>query len=232
MDPEQIFHSLRNKKPVMPEADCRALDLWECHPDDPTRVTDISLRWVHLDDGPELEAVLVTAAPSSFSGYAAFVFHKQGGWNLVGSFFSRSDDGSGLIRVDRLTADSPPLLLCYRYLGGSSGPLFMTEFFQLREGELWPVMQVENYNEWPYGDPGVIKQRVFTSKIEPSRLVFHTIREKPPGKTVQNKCEVLRWSAEKHTFVPVKEEQDQFCDPHTGKPIAGKSYPTGITTFP
>ena len=66
--------------------DCKALDLWECHPDDPTRVTDVSVRWVQLDDDPELEAIIVTQAKSE-NTYAAFVFDKKGTWSLVGSFY-------------------------------------------------------------------------------------------------------------------------------------------------
>lgn len=53
-DPDQLAQNLRLKKPL-PAADCNALDLWECHSDEPTRITDISVRWVQLDEDPELE---------------------------------------------------------------------------------------------------------------------------------------------------------------------------------
>lgn len=95
----------------MPAPDCKTLDPGECHPDDPTRVTDISVRWVQLDDDPELEAIIVTEAKSE-NAHAAYIFDKRGAWNLVGSFFAqRSRDGQELIRVQKLTEDSPALLV-------------------------------------------------------------------------------------------------------------------------
>ena len=118
MGPDQIMQSLRDRKPLMPAADCHALDLWECHPDEPARVADISIRWVQLDEDPELEAVLVTEAKAEFS-YAAHIFDKRIQWNLVGSFFCRTErcDGNTLIRVQKLTEDMPPLLFRHRDLG-------------------------------------------------------------------------------------------------------------------
>src|SRR5260370_35732114 len=86
MDPDQLARSLRTREPLIPATDCHALDLRECNPDEPARVTDISLRWVQLDDDPELEAILVTEAKAE-NTYAAYVFDKQGMWNLVESFF-------------------------------------------------------------------------------------------------------------------------------------------------
>ena len=118
-DPDQIALSLRERKPLMPIADCNALDLWECHPEEPARVTDISLRWVRLDSGAELEAVLVAEAKAEMS-FVAYVFDKGTTWNLVGKFFCRQErcDPNTLIRIQKLTEDSPPLLLCYRDLAG------------------------------------------------------------------------------------------------------------------
>lgn len=233
--PDQIFRSLRDKTPVMPKADCDALSLNECRPDDPMRIKDISLRWVHLDYGPELEAILITEAPEEFTGYAAFVFHRQGGWNLVGSFFAREDDGNGLIRVQKLIFDAPKFLLCYRYLGGMGNPAFETQVFQLREGKLWPVIEFTNYLEFlflPHCSDRQIVYESIGSDDMPSRLVIHSIHEAPPGKVVQNKCEVLRWSPQDHKFVPAKEEQNKLCDSRTGIPIEGQSHLTGIAVHP
>ena len=193
-------------------------------------MTDISLRRVRLDDNPELEAVLVTEAPAEHT-YAAYVFDKQGAWNLVGKFWDRqwTRDGNNLIRVQKLTEDSPPLLLCYRDLGGSDGVLLTTEAFQLREGKLWPVFEITNYEEVFFVSPHTTRQRVFAFR---NRLVIHTIREEPPGKTVRNQCEVRRWDAAKNTFVAVLDEQMEHCDSGTGKPVAGKSSWTGLPAYP
>jgi hypothetical protein len=226
MDPDQLFRSLREKKPVMPMADCTALGLWECHPDDPRRLADVSLRWVQLDDDPELEAVLVIEGEAE-DAFVAYVFDKQRTWNLVGSFFCwrRRCDASSLIRVQKLTEDSPPLLLCYRDLGGSGQVLLTTEGFHLRDGKLWPAFQAKNYEEVGFAHPYSESQRVLTSH---NRLVIHTILEKPPGKTARNGCEVWRWDPAKYSFVPVPAERGEFCDPKSGKPIQGKSFPTGL----
>src|SRR5262249_54459530 len=144
MGPDELARSLRTRQPPMPPTDCRALDLWECHPDEPTRPTDISLRWVQLDGDPEMEAVIVTEAKAEWA-WVAYVFDHQGTWNLVGSFFCRRcRDGNDLIRVQKLTEDSPPLLLLNRDLGGSGSSILSTEVFQLRGGKLWPVLLVTN----------------------------------------------------------------------------------------
>ena len=61
-NPDQIALSLRTLKPPMPAADCTALHLLECRQDfgAPQGVDEIALRWVQLDDDPQLEAILVT----------------------------------------------------------------------------------------------------------------------------------------------------------------------------
>jgi hypothetical protein len=232
MDPDQLARSLREGKPPMPAADCKALDLWECQPDYPERVSDISLRWVHFDEGTELQAILV-AEEKAEDSYAAYVFDKRGTWNLVGSFVCRQNrcDVNTLIRVQKLTLDSPPLLLCYRGLGGSGIVNEVTEAFQLRGGKLWPVLEVMNYEENPFVDPHTTRQQVFTSSSR-DRLVIHTIREEPPGHIAQTRCEVRRWDVAKHTFVPAAKEQTTYCDAKTGKPIAGMSWWTGLPTHP
>jgi hypothetical protein len=223
MDPEQIAHSLRERSPLMPTADCRALDLWECHPDEPARVSDISLRWLQLDDDPELEAVLVTDAKEEDS-FAAYVFDKQDQWRIVGSFFCRSGrcDPQELIRVQKFTEDSPPLLLVNRDLGGSGSSLQTTEVFQLRDGKLWPVMQIGDRTEVIFPPAFVERQRVLAS---PDRIVIEAVREQPPGRVVSTKCEVRRWDAQTHLFVPAAGEQANYCDAKTGKPVPGKSFP-------
>ena len=229
-DPDQLAQSLRDKKP-MPIGDCKALDLWECHPDEPRRVADISMRWVQLDDDPELEAILVTEAKAE-NTYAAYVFDKQGTWNLVGSFFDRqwTSDGQGLIRVQKLTEGSPTLLLVNRDLGGSGSVILTTEAFQLREGKLWPVFHITDKEEHSFPTPaGVERQQVLAAS---GRLVIHTVHEEPPGRVVQNKCEVWRWDATKHAFVTVANDQVQYCDSKTGKPIKGKSSWAGLPVYP
>ena len=229
-DPDQLARSLREKKPLMAMRDCNALNLWECDPGDPTRVTDISVRWVQLDADPELEAIIVTEANSE-NTYAAFVFNKQGAWNLVGSFFDRhwSSDGQELIRVRKLTEDSPVLLLVNRDLGGMGSSILTTEAFQPREGKLWPVLMIVNKEDNLFPSPNVQRQHVLAS---PTRLVIHTVREEPPGRVIHNVCEVWQWDAAKHAFVQVVNEQMKYCNPRTGTPIAGKSFWAGLPVYP
>jgi hypothetical protein len=77
--PDQLARCLRDRNVSMPAADCKALDLWECHPDEPARVKDITVRWVQLDDDSDLEAVLLTEAKAEHT-YAAYAFDKQSTW--------------------------------------------------------------------------------------------------------------------------------------------------------
>ena len=228
-DPDQLAHNLRNKKPI-PSGDCKALDLWECHPDDPTRIADISMHWVQLDQDPELEAILVVKAEDEHT-YAAYIFDKQGTWNLVGSFFDRewTNDGQYLIRVRKLTEDSPELLLVNRDLGGSGSSIFTTEAFQLRDGKLWPVITITDLEESEFPLPSVLRQQVLSSS---NRLVISTVHEKPPGRVVQNECEVLRWDTTTRTFVTVASEESKYCDTKTGKSIKGKSFWAGLPIYP
>jgi hypothetical protein len=228
-DLDQLVQSLRQKKPL-PDADCKALNLWECHPNEPTRIADISIRWVQLDEDPELEAILVTDAKAE-NTYAAYIFDKHGVWNLVGSFFDSNwqTDGQDLIRVEKLTEDSPRLLLVNRDLGGSGSSILTTEAFQLRGGKLWPVITITDKFESLFPTPFIQRQQVLST---PNRLVFHASREEPPGHVVQNKCEVLRWDATTHEFVTVAKEQREYCDPKTGRPIKGKSYLSALPVYP
>ena len=220
-DPEQIARALRDRTATIPRADCSALDLWECTPDEPRRSTDVSLRWVQLDDDPELEAVLVVEAPEEDSN-VAYVFDRQGTWRLVGSFFCRAlrCDAQNLIRIQQLTKDSPRLLWVTRDLGGSGSSLLTTEMFQLREGKLWPVMQLTDQDAFmlsPYRET----QTLLTSD---NRIVIHTAHEEPPGREVSDKCEVRRWAPAQHAFIAAPADQAVYCDAKTGKPIPGKSH--------
>jgi hypothetical protein len=155
----------------------------------------------------------------------AYVFDKQSSWNLVGSFFCRQrcDDGDSLIRVRKLTEDSPRLLLCTRDLGGSGSTIVTTEAFQLRGGRLWPAFQIIDYMDTLFVDPHVERRRVLAS---PNRLVIHTIREEPRGQVTGNKCEVWQWNKAKYAFILTASEQAKYCDPGTGTPITEKSFPT------
>ena len=230
MDPAELSHSLREGSPTMPPGDCKALDLVECQLGVSRRVSDISLRWVQLDDDPELEAVLITEAHAE-NTYAAYVFDEQGGkWNLVGSFFCQqwTCDGNSLIRIQRLTEDSPPLVLCYRDLGGSGVVNLTTQAFQLRRGRLWPVFEIANYVNFPFESPYIEEHLVLASK---NRLVIHAIIRRP-GKSVTNACEVRRWNSASNTFIAAKSDQAKYCNPKSGKPIPGESLWTGLPLHP
>lgn len=150
MAPDQIAQSLRTGQPAMVPSDCDALDLWECTKDERKRVTDISLRWVQLDSDSDLEAILVLATPAEM-GNVAYVFDKQDTWKLVGSFFCLSNrcNVNTLVRVQQLTDDSPPLLLCYRDLGGSGSSIQGIEGYGLRDGRLWPAFELTKYGYVP-----------------------------------------------------------------------------------
>jgi hypothetical protein len=227
MDPDQLLRSLRDRQPPMPPTDCAALDLWECHPDDPVRPTDVSLRWVQLDDDAELEAIIVTEAKEEWA-WAAYVFDYHDTWNLVGSFFCRRcRHANDLIRVQKLTEDSPPLVLVNRDLGGSGSSILMTEGFQVREGKLWPVFRVTGKQDDLFPFPHVQRQQVFASE---TRLVVHTVDEKPPGRVIKNECEVWRWDG--RAFASVAAEFTKYCDAKTGKPIPGKSFWAGLPVYP
>lgn len=220
-DPDQIARSLRDRTVAIPKADCAALDLWECHGDDPKRSSDVSLRWVQLDDDPELEAVLVLNAPDELAN-AVYVFDRQGTWRIVGSFICKSFrcDVQNLTRVGQLTKDSPVLLWVTRDIGGSGGSLLATGMFQLRDGKLSQVMQLTDQDVLmvsPYHET----QTLLASD---NRIVIHTAHEQPPGHKASNKCEVRRWDGEQRTFVAAAADQAVYCDAKTGTPIPGKSH--------
>lgn len=222
-DPESIARAFRGASPGIPIEDCHALELSECLPGAAIRSSDVSLRWINLDDDPGLEAILVVDGPAELRAKLALVFDKREKWNLVGSFLCTRlwCETEGLIEVQQFTKDSPRLLLLTRELGGSTGGLVMTEIFQLREGKLWPVLQVRDDTQAEYPGPRFRERRYLLASDD--RIVIHTVHEQPPGREVSHKCEARRWDAAMHTFVTAA-DQASYCDPKTGKPIPGKSY--------
>jgi len=233
-DPDQILRNLRDGNPPITTADCHALDLWECRPDDPRRISDLSLRWVHLNDKPGFQAILVAKAEDEMS-WMAYVFDKQGTWTLVGSFECRRcffglDDDS-LVRVQKLTMDSPPMLLVHRDLGGSDGSDITTEAFLLRDGRLRPVFQLVSYQD-SLLDPDLIETQRVLSTQDRRRLVIHTLRFSRSRRRTRYSCEVWRWEQTKDAFVSVPQERVDYCDPKTGRPVPDKSFPTDLRVYP
>jgi hypothetical protein len=228
--PDQSARSLRDAAPLIPAADCSALDLSECNAQAPKPVRDIWVRWLQLDDDRELEAVLVMEAEAEWT-HMAYVFDRQGKWNLVGSFscYRHYCDPHNLVRVQRLTLDSPPLVLVYRDEGGSGTVTLVTHGFQLRGGKLWPAIDIYNYEQTPFVKPYKQREAVFAHE---NRLVVQTLREQPPGAREQSSCRVLGWDTAKHAFVEIPEDRARYCDAQTGKPIAEKSHWTGLPFHP
>jgi hypothetical protein len=233
-DLDEMVRNLRNKKPI-PAADCASLDLWECNLDELHPVTDLSMHWMQLDEDPELEAVLVIKSnvPTVAYDHLGYIFDKQRAWNLVGSFSEKSywhSTGSDLIQVLKLTENSPVMVLVNVDLGGTGSVILTTQMFQLREGKLWPVMQITGKAEAFMPPPYIRRQHVFSSSSD--RLIIHSISEEPPGRVVKNECEVRRWDPVEHTFPVIPNEKNDYCDPKTGKPINGKSFATGVPVYP
>ena len=194
-------------------------------------MSDVSVRWVQLDDDPELEAILITEAREE-GAYAAFIFDEHVGWNLVGSFFGdqRGSDGQNLIRVEKLTEDSPTVLLMNRDLGGMGSTILTSEVFQLRQGGLWPVLQATNRLDVLVPSPPLTQTQHVRASSD--RLVMHTVREQPPGRIVKNECEVLRWNSTKQSFAPADSERSKYCDMKSGRPLPGKSQVSRFPMFP
>jgi hypothetical protein len=227
-DPEQLARGFLEKS-VPPYSDCDTSVLWDCPSDGAFRATDVTLRWVQLDDDPELEAFLVTKSPLH-GGYFGYVFDQRGtAWNLVGSFMcSRQCDGNDLLRVRKLTEDSPTVLLFYRDLGGSGSTIMTTTAYYLHEGKLWPVIEITNF-QWAALPPPLRTERrtVLASK---DRLVIHTVAEQE-GR-VRDSCEVHRWDAKGTKFVPAPADRDAYCSARMGKPIPDKAYSIGLPVAP
>ncbi|MBZ5674290.1 MAG: hypothetical protein LAP61_08600 [Acidobacteriia bacterium] len=227
-DPDRIAQSLRDKKPAMPTEDCAALDLWECHSDYPDRVSDLSLRWVQLDDDPELEAILIVEAKAE-STYMAYVFDKQSTWRMVGSFScERSCEPNSFVRVQKLTSDSPLLILVQRDLGGSAQFLMTASAYHLHGGRLSQALEVSTEEDVSLPPERITRRWVLASQ---DRLVIHTTRQTVPAR-IRNNCEVYRWSPVGSAFELAPADRAQYCDLKTGAPIPGKSSPTGLGAYP
>ncbi|HEY4365181.1 MAG TPA: hypothetical protein VGN17_29735 [Bryobacteraceae bacterium] len=193
--------------------------------------TDVTLRWVQLDDDEDLEAILTTGPMlAPLPVYFVYLFDRQGTkWNEVGSLTcSRQCDPNNVVRVQKLTDDSPPLVLFYRDLGGSASTLFTTTGYELHEGKLWPAMEVANF-VWG-GLPPPEREWHRTVLASKDRLVIHTV---PSASTREREtCEVQRWDAQSHQFVPVPADSSKYCDTRTGKPLPGKAYVVGLPVVP
>ncbi|MBL8294123.1 MAG: hypothetical protein JNN08_19925 [Bryobacterales bacterium] len=225
LSPQEIATNLLYGVPEMSRADCAALDLWECHKDEPTRSNDLSERWLQLDEDPELEAILVTEAKAEWS-YAAYVFDEQKpGWNLVGAFLCRSNrcDINALVSVRRLTEDSPPLVLLQRDIGGAGTATIHVDGYELVAGRLRPAFEVTQFEDVPFGDAYTTTRRVLGSQ---KHLVIHSVRRER-GQVVGLGCEVMKWDRARHQFVIDQGARIQFCDPKSGDPLPGKAHPVG-----
>jgi len=229
-DPEKLAHSFLVQPPP-PDSDCGTSVLAACPGDGVNRAMDVTLRWVQLDDDPELEAILITGPLLAPSVSFVYVFDRQGtGWNEVASVSCRRQCGANdVIRVQKLTDDSPPLLLFYRDLGGSSSTIMTTTGYCLHDGRMWPALEVRNF-QW-YGLPPPERALHSTVLASKDRLVIHRDFQKRGGR-VRNTCEVRRWDEVGHEFVLAPADQSGYCDVRTGKPIPGKSHSTGLTVVP
>lgn len=223
MGPEQVAHMFAQQPPAF-EA-CAAAGFEVCP--DGFGAPDVSLRWVQLDDGPELEAIVTTKGPG---GYVGYLFDHRGSvWNRIGPFmFFREYEGNDLFRVKKLTKDSPTVLIFTRDLGGSASTIVTTTAYHLREGKLFPVFEVTPM-QWSGLPP---PERMEHSEVLASkdRLVTHKVEE--VEKKATHTCEVHRWDANVHEFVAAPADRTAYCDLKTGKPIPGKAYASGIPAFP
>jgi len=226
--PEELAHVFL-VKPVPPDFECSSPLLVVCLEDGPASETDVTLRWIQLDGDPDMEAILTTKS-FLLGGYAGYVFDRQDTkWNQVGSFMCRREcDGADFIRVRKLTEDSPALVLIYRDLGGSASTIMRTTAYQLYEGKLWPALEVDNF-VWA-GLPPPEREWHRTVSASQDRLVIHTV---PSTSTREREtCEVQRWDAQGHQFVPAPADATKYCDPRTGKPLPGKAHTLGLPVVP
>ena len=222
--PDQILLSLRSTKPPMPPADCAALGVSACKLEYPMRVGDISIRWVQLDDDPELEAIVIAKMETEWD-YFAFIFDWKKTWNLVGNMMCERHcyaHDTNFIHVHKLTENAPIFVIARRDLGGSGHALDTRTFFQLRSGSLSKAFEVtDQYVFLP--EPG------YTNKVEllQSRnwLIHHTIHEEPPESPARHSCKVLTWSPQQLTYIEAPNQRPHFCNPKTGRPLADKTWP-------
>ncbi len=222
--PDQIALSLRTKKPPMPPADCHALRVSACSLEYPMAVRDISIRWVQLDDDPELEAIIIAYMETEWD-YFAFIFDWKKTWNLVGNIICERHcygNGTNFIQVHKLTENEPKFLVARRDLGGSGHSLDTRTFFQLRGGSLLKALEVTDQYVF-LTEPG------YTSKVELRQsknwLIHHTTREEPPESPSKHACKVLTWSPQQLTYIEAPTQRPNFCNPKTGRPYADKSWP-------
>lgn len=228
-DPETIYRGLRTKSPI-PLADCKLLDLWECQPGNPERIADISLRWVNLDEDPELEAILVSAAPAEWT-YVTAIFDRVKNWRLVGSSFChRNCRANTFVSVHKLTDDSPALLFLNRDLGGSGGYHLALEGYQLRAGRLWPVVEFTQQAEAETTVLLFAANDVVYAKEK--SLVLHHREYRVETKAWKETCTVKRWDAKAFRFVEAPGQQPHFCDAKTGRPIKNRSWLTSLPASP
>ena len=205
--PDQIALSLRTTKPPMPPADCHALGIQACNAEFPEAVADISIRWVQLDDDPELEAIIITQAKVEWT-YYALIFDWNRTWNLVGSIrCHRRCDSPEFVRVQTITNDSPTFVLIHRDLGGSDHVILTTNGYHLRGGRLWPAFEFErefNSNT---------RQRTLRINRHENRLILRATS------TAKHTCSVLRWDSKTFRFVDVPSETKSLCTQQIGTQI-------------
>jgi hypothetical protein len=228
-DPEKLAHSFL-AQPAPPYSDCDTSVVEACPGEGFNRATDVTLRWAQLDEDPDLEAILITGPLLAPSVSFVYVFDHQGtAWNEVGAFMCfRQCEVNDVIRVQKLTDDSPPLVLFYRDLGGSGSTIMTTTAYWLSEGKLWPALEITNF-QWA-GLPPPERTEHRTVLASKDRLVIHTLAKRQ-GR-VRNTCEVRRWDARGREFVAAPADRSEYCDTRTGKPIPGKSHATGLPVGP
>jgi len=226
--PQQIFNGLRTTKPPMPAADCKALKIFACQLSYPTRVEDISLRWVQLDDDPEREAIIVARAEREWD-YIALVFDWRKTWNLVGAVWCARHCIGGdpsFVRVQNLSEFTPAFVIFRRDLGGSGHSLDTRTFYHLRNGQLHQVFELTDATMYM----SVPDTSVETVRLHQSDrwIIHHTVHESPPGKNRKDTCKVLTWSASQFRFIDAPSQNANFCDPTTNRPIFGKTFSTRL----
>ena len=225
--PDQIALSLRTTKPPMPAADCAALGVFACKLSYPEASPDVSIRWVQLDDDPELEAVIVANMKAEWD-YFAFVFDRKQTWNLVGKMRCERHcytEGNGFVQVYKLTENAPIFLVVRRDLGGSGSSLDTRTFFHLSGGALQKAFEVTDQSVFLF--QGYIEKIKF--RQAKNWLIQHTTREEPPESTPKHSCKVLTWSPRQLTYIDAPEQQPNYCNPKTGRPFADKTW--GIPAY-
>jgi hypothetical protein len=222
--PDQIVLSLRTTKPPMPPADCAALSVFACKLEFPMPVRDISIRWIQLDDDPELEAIVIAKMETEWD-YFAFIFDWKKTWNLVGNMMCERHcyaNDTNFVRAHKLTENAPIFLVARRDLGGSGSGLDTRTYFQLRGGRLLKAFEVMDI--WVGVPPPEHTEKIDLRQSGPW-LIHHTIREEPPESPAKHSCKVLTWSPQQLTYIEAPNQRPHFCNPKTGRPLADKTWP-------